>query len=269
MRQIIPMQVLFYLLVVVPLFIGTPGRIIAQDTQIVAYANLDDGDLVSIGKKVVLTFEAGTPMPPGPEFPSVPFCPLPANPVTWTDLETGLPVGFWCRYFQNLDRKVRLLIEPFSPLEPGQRYRVIFDQGPGGGIYQREFETLGDNDVGRYAVPMPPTNRPPFENEYLSIGKPAINALGFDLEYNVYLPPGYDRSDSQRYPVVLALHGLGSNFNVWRTAKQFLDDDIQRGYLEPMIVIFPDGMVGWGLEEPWNDPDRVTTPPWAQVCRLP
>jgi enterochelin esterase-like enzyme len=61
------------------------------------------------------------------------------------------------------------------------------------------------------------------------------------MPYRVYLPPDY-ASGSQAYPVLYMLHGVGGNFTEWTTdhLPEAVDDLIQRGLIQPMVVVMPD-----------------------------
>src|SRR4051812_15315353 len=52
--------------------------------------------------------------------------------------------------------------------------------------------------------------------------------LGEDIDYNVYLPGGYQVS-SQRYPVIYLLHGRGDSMSAWTQLKGRLDELIATG----------------------------------------
>jgi endo-1,4-beta-xylanase len=67
--------------------------------------------------------------------------------------------------------------------------------------------------------------------------------LGADVSYLVYLPPDYDK-ETQRYPVIYWLHGLGGNQR--GGAAMFVpqvDKAIRQGALPPAIVVSVNGMV--------------------------
>lgn len=58
----------------------------------------------------------------------------------------------------------------------------------------------------------------------------------------IYLPPQYDNSD-QIYPVLYLLHGIDGNELAWHDrgrAIQLVDNLIQQGKAEPMIIVMPD-----------------------------
>ncbi|MCH8303630.1 MAG: hypothetical protein IIB94_00710 [Candidatus Marinimicrobia bacterium] len=59
---------------------------------------------------------------------------------------------------------------------------------------------------------------------------------------NVYLPPGYNAARATGYPVVYQLHGVGGDEDSWPTGfdlAQLLDRMIDKGALEPTIVVMP------------------------------
>jgi enterochelin esterase-like enzyme len=70
----------------------------------------------------------------------------------------------------------------------------------------------------------------------------ASAALGRDMPYVVYLPPGYETS-ARRYPVLYMLHGMGGSASEWRTYGIFdvADRLIRAGTLTPMIIVLPQG----------------------------
>ncbi len=68
-------------------------------------------------------------------------------------------------------------------------------------------------------------------------------ALGGDLVYSLYLPPGYGKGD-RRYPVLYLLHGAEGNHLEWLHTgdlRETLDAMIASGRVAPMIVVMPDG----------------------------
>jgi len=68
-------------------------------------------------------------------------------------------------------------------------------------------------------------------------------ALGSDLLYSLYLPPGYVEG-AERYPVLYLLHGKDGNHLEWLHdghLRETLDGLIAAGKVGPMIVVMPDG----------------------------
>ena len=79
-------------------------------------------------------------------------------------------------------------------------------------------------------------------------------SLGFTEECNIYLPPGYDGTAAQRYPVLYLLHGGLSDYTSWNAASYTANDGgraaeiadrlIDGGNIEPLILVMPDGNGG-------------------------
>lgn len=84
-------------------------------------------------------------------------------------------------------------------------------------------------------------------------------ALDQTMEYEIYLPPGYDdfwhRFTS--YPVVYLLHGRPGTDDDWESkggASDAMDTLLARGQVPPMIVVMPTGDTSaWGPETGWVD----------------
>ncbi|MDB4965769.1 MAG: hypothetical protein JWN44_1458 [Myxococcales bacterium] len=68
------------------------------------------------------------------------------------------------------------------------------------------------------------------------------DALGVDKRYQVYLPAGYDQSNT-RYPVIYLLHGLGGDETNW--AKQGALAETADAMALAAVVVMPDGDDGW------------------------
>lgn len=68
--------------------------------------------------------------------------------------------------------------------------------------------------------------------------------LGINRRLSVYTPYGYEKNTKTKYPVLYLLHGAGGDEEAWismgRTA-QILDNLIEKGLAEPMIVVMPNG----------------------------
>jgi S-formylglutathione hydrolase FrmB len=75
------------------------------------------------------------------------------------------------------------------------------------------------------------------------------STLGKDVEYSIYLPSDYDKSN-RRYPVLYLLHGYTDDETGWTQfgeAQIIGDRLIQNGEAAPMIIVMPDGGVSWYL----------------------
>lgn len=73
--------------------------------------------------------------------------------------------------------------------------------------------------------------------------------LGRDVEYSIYLPDGYDRTN-RAYPVLYLLHGYGDDESGWTQfgeVEHIANSSIAEGKATPMIIAMPDGGVTWYL----------------------
>lgn len=71
--------------------------------------------------------------------------------------------------------------------------------------------------------------------------------LGKEVEYNIYLPADYDKSN-RNYPVLYLLHGYTDDETGWTQfgeSHMIADKTIQSGEAAPMIIVMPDGGVSW------------------------
>lgn len=73
--------------------------------------------------------------------------------------------------------------------------------------------------------------------------------LGKEIQYSIYLPDGYDRTN-RVYPVLYLLHGYGDDETGWTQfgeVQLIADKAIASGESTPMIIAMPDGGVTWYL----------------------
>lgn len=71
--------------------------------------------------------------------------------------------------------------------------------------------------------------------------------LGKDVEFSLYLPPDYDKTN-QRYPVLYLLHGYSDDETGWTQfgeVKAIADRQLQMNEMTEMIIAMPDGGVSW------------------------
>ncbi len=71
--------------------------------------------------------------------------------------------------------------------------------------------------------------------------------LGINRRLTVYTPYGYEANPKKKYPVLYLLHGAGGDEEAWSSmgrAAQILDNLIQKGLAEPMLVVMPNGNPG-------------------------
>ena len=66
-------------------------------------------------------------------------------------------------------------------------------------------------------------------------------SMGHDVGYCIYLPPGYDREENRRYPVIYDLHGNGGNELHGQLSAEVLQEGILAGKWPPMIMVMPNG----------------------------
>ena len=83
--------------------------------------------------------------------------------------------------------------------------------------------------------------------------------LGMNRRLTVYTPYGYEANPKKKYPVLYLLHGAGGDEEAWismgRTA-QILDNLIEKGFAEPMIVVMPNGNPGQAAARTLNIPEK-------------
>lgn len=76
-------------------------------------------------------------------------------------------------------------------------------------------------------------------------------ALGRTMPYVLYLPPGYERDETTRYPVLYMLHGLGGTHLTEWLAYGLLeraDALIQAGTIQPLIIALPEGEASYWVD---------------------
>jgi pimeloyl-ACP methyl ester carboxylesterase len=80
-------------------------------------------------------------------------------------------------------------------------------------------------------------------------------------EVLVYTPPGYSTYDFRtEYPVLYLLHGYGGDYNYYRglySLAAIMDDLINSGEIDPMIVVTPGASTGLGGGFYTNSPDTL------------
>ena len=91
--------------------------------------------------------------------------------------------------------------------------------------------------------------------------------LGINRRLTVYTPYGYEANPKKKYPVLYLLHGAGGDEEAWismgRTA-QILDNLIEKGLAEPMIVVMPNGNANQQAAVTLNIP-TAPQPDWRQM----
>lgn len=66
-------------------------------------------------------------------------------------------------------------------------------------------------------------------------------AMGHEVGYCIYLPPGYTDDTTRRYPVIYNLHGAGGDETRGLLAAEVLDEGIRAKRWPEMILVFPNG----------------------------
>ena len=83
--------------------------------------------------------------------------------------------------------------------------------------------------------------------------------LGMDRRLTVYTPYGYENNPKKKYPVLYLLHGAGGDEEAWSSmgrAAQILDNLIEKGLAEPMIVVMPNGNANQAAARTLNIPEK-------------
>ena len=83
--------------------------------------------------------------------------------------------------------------------------------------------------------------------------------LGMDRRLTVYTPYGYEKNTKKKYPVLYLLHGAGGDEEAWSSmgrAAQILDNLIEKGLAEPMIVVMPNGNANQAAARTLNIPEK-------------
>ena len=83
--------------------------------------------------------------------------------------------------------------------------------------------------------------------------------LGYARRLTVYTPYGYENNPKKKYPVLYLLHGAGGDEEAWISmgrAAQILDNLIEKGLAEPMIVVMPNGNPGQQAARTLNIPEK-------------
>ncbi len=81
------------------------------------------------------------------------------------------------------------------------------------------------------------------------------NLLKKDVDYSIYLPPGYDESN-RSYPIVYLLHGYTDDETAWvqfGEVDRYADKAINEGLIPPMIIVMPDAGVTWYMNDHSGD----------------
>ena len=99
------------------------------------------------------------------------------------------------------------------------------------------------SELGSRAVASEP-GQPQIPGTSVTADKTFVSgALGREMAYTLYLPPGYESSSNMRYPVLYMLHGMGNNNHQWADYGLLAEADhlISTGQITPMIIVMPNG----------------------------
>lgn len=89
--------------------------------------------------------------------------------------------------------------------------------------------------------------------------------LGMDRRLTVYTPYGYESNPKKKYPVLYLLHGAGGDEEAWSSmgrAAQILDNLIEKGLAEPMIVVMPNGNANQAAARTLGIPEKPMPNRW-------
>ena len=89
--------------------------------------------------------------------------------------------------------------------------------------------------------------------------------LGMNRRLTVYTPYGYENNPKKKYPVLYLLHGAGGDEEAWTSmgrAAQILDNLIEKGLAEPMIVVMPNGNANQAAARTLNIPEKPMANRW-------
>jgi enterochelin esterase-like enzyme len=115
------------------------------------------------------------------------------------------------------------------------------------------------NDASALAAPLASTAVPVRSGSQLLDRTFVSAALGREMHYFIYLPPGYAES-GMRYPVLYMLHGYGGSNTEWIAygLPETEDKMINAGQIPPMILVLPQGDQAYWVNhaddgERWGD----------------
>lgn len=104
----------------------------------------------------------------------------------------------------------------------------------------------------------------------LTQGSAYSAALQSQIDYQIYLPPGYANTNA-RYPSLYLLHGRGDSMAAWTRVKNDLDSLIAAGKIPPVIVVMPDapwsGRGNWYVDSAYTGSDYPGRPVETALTR--
>ena len=69
------------------------------------------------------------------------------------------------------------------------------------------------------------------------------DALGYDMYYQIVLPPSYESNPDSTYPSIYFLHGFGLDYSWYGSLVSVFEDMMASGEIRESILIKPDGFV--------------------------
>jgi len=232
---------------------GTPDYL--PETLEVVWTNLQDMDMVTVNKKVVLEFPEDTRMPENEQEEAVYNDHFHARIVEYDPVEQveGEAVTLnieWRHIKKSMRRNPRLVLLPYNDKTPNQGltstqpYKV--EIWLGNKWYERIFHTL-------------PMWTPGYKMLELVVpAEDCERCFPYPVKVHVFIPPEYSSPDpehdntslpwdnsQQRYPVLVGLHGYGgqgismADAYGYKTLPRFSS----QGVLEPTLLVLPDGTV--------------------------
>ena len=69
------------------------------------------------------------------------------------------------------------------------------------------------------------------------------DALGYDMYYQIVLPPSYESNPDSTYPSIYFLHGFGVDYSWYESLVSVFEDMMALGEIRESILIKPDGFV--------------------------
>ena len=69
------------------------------------------------------------------------------------------------------------------------------------------------------------------------------DALGYDMYYEIVLPPSYESNPDSTYPSIYFLHGFGLDYSWYGSVVSVFEDMMASGEIRESILIKPDGSV--------------------------
>ena len=69
------------------------------------------------------------------------------------------------------------------------------------------------------------------------------DSLGYDMYYEIVLPPSYESNPDSTYPSIYFLHGFGLDYSWYGSVVSVFEDMMASGEIRESILIKPDGFV--------------------------